>query len=29
MALPNLIALVLLGPLIFRLTREYFETTRK
>jgi AGCS family alanine or glycine:cation symporter len=29
MALPNLIALVLLGPLIFRLTREYFETARK
>jgi AGCS family alanine or glycine:cation symporter len=25
MAIPNLIALVLLGPLVFRLTREYFE----
>jgi AGCS family alanine or glycine:cation symporter len=26
MALPNLIALVLLGPVVFRLTREYFAT---
>ncbi|RLA55734.1 MAG: sodium:alanine symporter family protein [Gammaproteobacteria bacterium] len=25
MAIPNLIALVLLGPLVFRMTREYFE----
>ncbi|GHD29347.1 alanine/glycine:cation symporter family protein [Halioglobus pacificus] len=25
MAIPNLIALLLLGPLVFRLTREYFE----
>ena len=25
MAIPNLIALILLGPLVFRLTREYFE----
>lgn len=25
MALPNLIALLLLGPLVFKLTREYFE----
>ncbi len=25
MAIPNLIALVLLGPLVFKLTREYFE----
>lgn len=25
MAIPNLIALVLLGPLVFRITREYFE----
>jgi AGCS family alanine or glycine:cation symporter len=25
MAIPNLVALVLLGPLVFRLTREYFE----
>jgi AGCS family alanine or glycine:cation symporter len=28
MAIPNLIALVLLGPLVFRLTREYLEKTR-
>ncbi len=27
MAIPNLIALVLLGPLVFRITREYFEKT--
>lgn len=27
MAIPNLIALVLLAPLVFRLTREYFATT--
>ena len=26
MALPNLIALLLLGPLVFRITREYFDT---
>jgi AGCS family alanine or glycine:cation symporter len=26
MALPNLVALVLLGPVVFRLTREYFMT---
>ncbi len=26
MAIPNLIALILLGPLVFRLTREYFES---
>jgi AGCS family alanine or glycine:cation symporter len=25
MAIPNLIALILLGPLVFKLTREYFE----
>ena len=25
MAIPNLIALILLGPLVFRITREYFE----
>ena len=25
MAIPNLIALVLLGPLVFKITREYFE----
>lgn len=25
MALPNLVALVLLGPVVFRLTKEYFE----
>ena len=25
MALPNLIALLLLSPVVFRLTREYFE----
>ena len=25
MAIPNLIALLLLGPLVFRITREYFE----
>ena len=25
MAVPNLIALILLGPLVFRLTREYFD----
>jgi AGCS family alanine or glycine:cation symporter len=25
MAIPNLIALILLGPLVFRLTREYFD----
>lgn len=25
MALPNLIALILLGPVVFRLTREYFQ----
>jgi len=24
MAVPNLIALILLGPLVFRLTREYW-----
>jgi AGCS family alanine or glycine:cation symporter len=24
MAIPNLIALILLGPLVFRITREYF-----
>ncbi len=24
MAIPNLIALLLLGPVVFRLTREYF-----
>jgi len=28
MAIPNLIALVLLGPLVFRLTREYFDRGR-
>jgi alanine or glycine:cation symporter, AGCS family len=28
MALPNLIALLLLGPLVFRVTREYFESER-
>jgi AGCS family alanine or glycine:cation symporter len=28
MALPNLIALLLLGPLVFRLTRDYFATDR-
>ncbi len=27
MALPNLLALLLLGPLVFKLTREYFERT--
>ncbi len=27
MAIPNLIALLLLSPLVFRLTREYFERT--
>jgi alanine or glycine:cation symporter, AGCS family len=27
MALPNLIALLLLGPLVFRITREYFSQT--
>ena len=26
MALPNLIALLLLGPLVFRITREYFDS---
>jgi AGCS family alanine or glycine:cation symporter len=25
MAIPNLIALILLGPLVFRLSREYFD----
>ena len=25
MAIPNLIALVLLAPLVFKITREYFE----
>ena len=25
MAIPNLIALILLGPLVFKITREYFE----
>ena len=24
MAIPNLVALLLLGPLVFRITREYF-----
>ena len=28
MAIPNLIALILLGPLVFRLTREYLEGVR-
>jgi AGCS family alanine or glycine:cation symporter len=28
MALPNLIALILLGPLVFRLTRDYFASDR-
>jgi AGCS family alanine or glycine:cation symporter len=28
MAIPNLIALILLGPLVFRLTREYFESSQ-
>lgn len=28
MAIPNLIALVLLAPLVFKLTRDYFETNR-
>jgi AGCS family alanine or glycine:cation symporter len=28
MAIPNLIALLLLGPLVFRITREYFENAR-
>ncbi len=28
MALPNLIALVLLGPVVFKLTREYFDAQR-
>jgi AGCS family alanine or glycine:cation symporter len=28
MAVPNLIALILLGPLVFRLTREYFDNPR-
>ncbi|MCB1706086.1 MAG: sodium:alanine symporter family protein [Halioglobus sp.] len=27
MALPNLIALLLLGPLVFRITREYFDSS--
>jgi len=25
MAIPNLIALILLAPVVFKLTREYFE----
>ena len=25
MAIPNLIALLLLGPLVFKITREYFD----
>ena len=25
MAIPNLIALILLSPIVFKLTREYFE----
>lgn len=29
MALPNLVALVLLSPVVFRLTREHFENQRK
>lgn len=29
MALPNLIALLLLSPVVFRLTREYFDGTRE
>ena len=28
MALPNLIALLLLSPVVFRLTREYFEQVK-
>lgn len=29
MAVPNLLALVLLGPLVFKLSREYFNSARK
>ncbi|HBO11977.1 MAG TPA: sodium:alanine symporter family protein, partial [Halieaceae bacterium] len=28
MAIPNLIALLLLGPLVFRISRDYFAGTR-
>ncbi|MDG1474791.1 MAG: alanine:cation symporter family protein, partial [Porticoccaceae bacterium] len=29
MAIPNLIALILLSPVVFKLTRDYFEEQRK
>jgi len=29
MALPNLIALLLLAPLVFKLTKDYFEPAQK
>ncbi len=29
MALPNLVALLLLGPLVFRITREYFDSASR